>query len=77
MNMIYFLCTVQTAPPLIARYVPFAAVAAANCVNIPMMRQQELINGIVIYDDKGNEVGKSRVSLNSVLKPKPIFMFSC
>ncbi|XP_030842117.1 sideroflexin-2 [Strongylocentrotus purpuratus] len=50
----------KTAPPLIARYVPFAAVAAANCVNIPMMRQQELINGIVIYDDQGKEVGKSR-----------------
>lgn len=30
----------QRAPPLLARWVPFAAVAAANCVNIPMMRQQ-------------------------------------
>ncbi|NXC19014.1 SFXN2 protein, partial [Corythaeola cristata] len=31
----------KRAPPLLARWVPFAAVAAANCVNIPMMRQHK------------------------------------
>ncbi|KAK5615003.1 hypothetical protein CRENBAI_007325, partial [Crenichthys baileyi] len=29
----------KKAPPLVARWVPFADVAAANCVNIYMMRQ--------------------------------------
>uniref|UniRef100_A0A8C2CE66 Sideroflexin-2-like n=2 Tax=Cyprinus carpio TaxID=7962 RepID=A0A8C2CE66_CYPCA len=48
------------APPLVARWVPFAAVAAANCVNIPMMRQQEILNGIAVTDEDGNKLGHSR-----------------
>ncbi|NXF00679.1 SFXN2 protein, partial [Smithornis capensis] len=53
-------CLLQRAPPLLARWVPFAAVAAANCVNIPMMRQQEIINGITVTDGDNNELGRSR-----------------
>ena len=34
------LLLLQNLPPLIGRFVPFAAVAAANCVNIPLMRQR-------------------------------------
>lgn len=34
----------QTAPPIIARYVPFTAVAAANLVNVPLMRQRYAIS---------------------------------
>uniref|UniRef100_A0A8D2ZY11 Sidoreflexin n=1 Tax=Scophthalmus maximus TaxID=52904 RepID=A0A8D2ZY11_SCOMX len=49
----------KTAPPLVARWVPFAAVAAANCVNIPMMRQQEILNGIAVTDENGNKLGHS------------------
>ncbi|XP_040419420.1 sideroflexin-2 isoform X2 [Cygnus olor] len=50
----------KRAPPLLARWVPFAAVAAANCVNIPMMRQQEIINGVTVTDEDNNELGRSR-----------------
>ncbi|XP_004631546.1 sideroflexin-2 [Octodon degus] len=50
----------KRAPPLVCRWVPFAAVAAANCVNIPMMRQQELIQGISVKDKNDTEVGHSR-----------------
>ncbi|NXR16136.1 SFXN2 protein, partial [Semnornis frantzii] len=50
----------KQAPPLLARWVPFAAVAAANCVNIPLMRQQEIINGVTVTDKDNNELGQSR-----------------
>ncbi|KAM6956673.1 sideroflexin-2-like [Aplochiton taeniatus] len=50
----------KSAPPLVARWVPFAAVASANCVNIPMMRQQEILNGIAVTDENGNKLGHSR-----------------
>lgn len=50
----------KKAPPLVARWVPFAAVAAANCVNIPMMRQQEILNGIAVTDENGNKLGHSK-----------------
>ncbi|XP_052570571.1 sideroflexin-2 isoform X2 [Peromyscus californicus insignis] len=50
----------KRAPPLVGRWVPFAAVAAANCVNIPMMRQQELIQGICVKDRDQNELGCSQ-----------------
>ncbi|XP_008114253.2 sideroflexin-3 isoform X2 [Anolis carolinensis] len=47
-------------PPIIGRYVPFAAVAAANCINIPLMRQRELKFGIPITDENGNRLGESK-----------------
>lgn len=44
---------------IVGRLVPLLAVAAANCVNIPMMRQQEITHGISISLEDGTEVGKS------------------
>lgn len=52
----------KRATPLFQRYVPFVAVAAANCINIPLMRQNELIHGIGIEDENGNVVGSSRLA---------------
>ncbi|KAL0276715.1 UNVERIFIED_CONTAM: hypothetical protein PYX00_004227 [Menopon gallinae] len=47
-------------PPLVGRIVPFVAVAAANCINIPMMRLQELQKGIPVTDENGKNYGHSK-----------------
>jgi tricarboxylate carrier len=54
-------------PPVFARLGPFAAVAAANCINIPMMRMRELENGINIYDEEGNELGRSKIAARKAI----------
>ncbi|CAI9554983.1 unnamed protein product [Staurois parvus] len=46
-------------PSLVGRFVPFAAVAAANCINIPFMRQRELKFGIPVTDENGNRLAES------------------
>ena len=44
------------------RYVPFMAVASANLVNIPLMRQSELVEGALIRDPgTGEAVANSKV----------------
>ncbi|KAK0183304.1 hypothetical protein PV327_001357 [Microctonus hyperodae] len=50
------------ANPLLARYVPFVAVAAANCVNIPLMRQNEIIQGVELTDENGKKCTQSRIA---------------
>jgi len=53
---------VKSMPPLIGRLVPFTAVAAANCINIPMMRRSELQQGIPLTSAKGEKMGESKIA---------------
>lgn len=52
----------RTSSTLLQRFVPFAAVAAANCVNIPLMRQNEVLNGVAVYDREGNRACSSQIA---------------
>ncbi|KAK2579933.1 hypothetical protein KPH14_007613 [Odynerus spinipes] len=52
----------RRGPALAGRLVPLAAVAAANCVNIPLMRITELQNGIELQNETGVEVAKSKLA---------------
>jgi len=36
-------------------------VAAANCANIPLMRQNEIVNGVDLIDEDGRKLTKSKV----------------
>lgn len=47
------------ASGIVGRFVPLIAVAAANCVNIPLMRQQEVKKGISIETADGQDAGLS------------------
>jgi len=47
---------------VLQRYVPFLAVASANIVNIPLMRQSELSSGVMLYDGNNNPTVVSKVS---------------
>lgn len=77
----------QRGPPLAGRLVPLAAVAAANCVNIPLMRITELQNGIELQTEDGTKVGHSKraakqaittVTLSRILMASPsMSKFSC
>lgn len=46
----------RSANPMLMRFVPFAAVASANVVNIPLMRQMELLDGMPVADAETGEV---------------------
>ncbi|KAH9492116.1 Sideroflexin-1 [Bulinus truncatus] len=58
---------VKKFPPIIGRFVPFAAVAAANCINIPCMRSREISHGIPILDENGNRLGESTRAAKSAI----------
>ncbi|RUS70010.1 hypothetical protein EGW08_022227, partial [Elysia chlorotica] len=58
---------VKKMSPIVGRFVPFAAVAAANCINIPCMRSKELMSGIPVFDADGNRVGESTRAASSAI----------
>lgn len=75
----------RSAPPLVGRLVPFAAVASANCVNIPFMRISELQNGIELQTEDGKRVGHSKraarkaiiaVTLSRILMASPSMLIA-
>ncbi|KAJ3152936.1 hypothetical protein HDU86_005391 [Geranomyces michiganensis] len=47
---------------ILSRSVPFVAVVAAGTLNVILMRQKELIDGIDVLDADGNTIGKSTVA---------------
>ena len=46
-------------PPIVGRFVPFAAVAAANCINLPFMRSSEVVEGIQLVNANDEKVAQS------------------
>jgi len=52
---------------IVGRFVPMLALSAANCVNIPLMRQRELAKGIDVLDEDDQVVGKSRLAAKSAV----------
>ena len=58
---------VKRFPAIVARFVPFIAVAVANCINIPMMRSRELLEGIPVYDANGNRLGESKIAAEKAI----------
>ena len=59
---------VKKMPPIVGRFVPFLAVAAANCVNLPFMRSNEIQEGIQLMDEKGEKVGQSTEAAKTAIK---------
>lgn len=59
---------VSRAPPIVGRFVPFVAVAAANCINIPLMRQKEIKEGIEVFDEEGNKIGQSKIAAKKAIR---------
>ncbi|PIO67340.1 tricarboxylate carrier [Teladorsagia circumcincta] len=53
------LAKMKNVPRIVGALVPFIAVAAANAINIPMMRSNEFVVGIPVEDKNGEVLGSS------------------
>lgn len=51
----------------VGRFVPLIAVAAANMINIPLMRQQESVHGITLTTPDGQTAGNSTAAAKEAL----------
>jgi len=49
----------KSLPSIWGRIVPFVACCVANCINIPMMRSQELANGVPLQTADGKKTGET------------------
>ena len=66
---------VKNLPPLAGRIVPFVAVAAANCINIPMMRKSELENGK--FGKRGGSIYKVWYIFSIVYQTEKVYITNC
>jgi tricarboxylate carrier len=58
----------QSTRALIERFVPYPAVACANIFNVVLMRNNELKEGIEVFDKSGNVLGTSKVAAKKVCR---------
>lgn len=56
------------------RFTPFAAVACANSINIPMMRSSEIQNGVPVFTAEGERVGSSSKAAKSAIAQVLLFV---
>lgn len=45
------------------RFIPFSTMLVASIVNTPIMRHNEIVEGIGIYDCNKDQIGYSKVSI--------------
>uniref|UniRef100_A0AC35U3A6 Sidoreflexin n=1 Tax=Rhabditophanes sp. KR3021 TaxID=114890 RepID=A0AC35U3A6_9BILA len=57
----------MSVPPLVNRFVPLLASSIAMSINIPIIRQQEIFEGIAVKDENDKILGKSSIAATSAI----------